>query len=451
MGGGSIINKISTINQGGLVKRLKKCIYHSVFLLLLIVLVLYTGTGCGNSGGVWHIADSLVVDFYFSEDNVEHEAYDNDFPDIIRIMLPNQNYNDTLYYVLNATIYGIDNSAYTIDQYLTKWVAINDTFANMNMKIVIKGNSIINYPWAGGMEFIDTLKIVRLSDENGISAMEGINSAFSFNVAVYNKKAKEYEYYQKDFDMSFKKSMKIEVDLTYVGSSFLEDDFNLYNIFDNFKNLINDEHIVIDAKMTNVNIPDPPSVDSTNAGWDELLEYSHLYHNSALIYENYQDTSDERSIEVIIIGMGGIEDIGHFGVTNSSNGNYLYYREGSIAYNNPIFLNIPQLHNLIMYHDQYYWEGEIGNSEFDWDAFRTDMSEAVGMILAHEIGHNVGRLLDESNPNAKNQGFGYNVMYVPGPNDTTSLTMACYLDRYFALWQKEEILKISQFYFKGNN
>jgi len=322
----------------------------------------------------------------------------------------------------------------------------------MNMKIIKEGNSIINYSWQGGMEFVDTLKILKLFNSNGISAFGSVNSAFSFKVAVYNNKTREYEYYQKDFDIYFKKLMRIEVDLTNDGSAFLDDTFSLDNIFASFKYLINDDRIIIDVKMPDANIPDPPAVvDTAGAGWDELMEYFHSYHNSALYYENYQDTSDEFSIEVIFFGSGGITNIGYFGVTNLSNGNYRYYRaNNNRAYNNPIFLNIFSLYNLIMYNDQYYWTGEIGIGTFNWGEFEADLNETLGTILAHEIGHNVGRLLDESsNKNAKNQGLDYNVMYVP--DNSTSLLMACYLDRYFDVLQIYEMLRISQFYFKDNN
>ena len=46
MGGGSIINKIITINQGGLVKRFKKCIYHPIALIILLLTL-------GSSGKWW--------------------------------------------------------------------------------------------------------------------------------------------------------------------------------------------------------------------------------------------------------------------------------------------------------------------------------------------------------------------------------------------------------------
>ncbi len=427
-------------------KKLKKCIYHPIVLLLIIILVCYTGTGCGQPSGSWRIADSLVVEFVFFDDNVSHEDYIDGFPDIIEIMLPNQNYNDTLYYVLDATIYGIDNSAYTIDQNLTKWVTINDSFGDMNMKILKEGNSIICYPWAGGMGFIDTLKIVRVSDENGISASSGIDSAFSFKVAVYNIGAKQYEYYQKDFNMSFKKSMKIEVDYTIYADDFFEGDFNIDNIISSFENLISDNKLYIDNIISNSGISEhPPVVNEYQL--DLMFDYSHPYHNSALDFELYEITDDERTIEIIFYAMGGIAC---YGVTTGTNGNLHYYSStiGDTVFNNPVFLNVFALHNVIKYNDTYYWEGEIGNSTFKVDEFRKDLSKAEGMILAHEIGHNAGNLQHVTSKG--NHGYGYNVMYVC---DDLSInrTMACYLDRHFDLWQKGEILRISQFYFKGNN
>ncbi len=100
-------------------KRLDRNIFL-IFLQFLLLSFLYSGTGCGQSQGLssWHIADSLVVSFEFP-DNVEHRGYYYGIHDIIRIMLPNQNYHDTLYYVLKATIYGIDNNTYTVDENLT--------------------------------------------------------------------------------------------------------------------------------------------------------------------------------------------------------------------------------------------------------------------------------------------------------------------------------------------
>jgi hypothetical protein len=52
--------------------------------------------------------------------------------------------------VLDAKICGIDNSIYAIDEDSTKWVTINDSFSDMNMKIMEEGNSISKVIMEGG-------------------------------------------------------------------------------------------------------------------------------------------------------------------------------------------------------------------------------------------------------------------------------------------------------------
>jgi hypothetical protein len=430
--GGSIINKISTINQGGLVKRIKKCIYHSVFLLLLIVLVLYTGTGCGNPAG-WHIADTLVVYFEFTDDNVEYYNMPDDFPDNIEIMLPNQNYNDTLYYVLDAKICGIDNSIYAIDEDSTKWVTINDSFSDMNMKIMEEGNSIISYPGIGEMEFIDTLKIVRLSDSNGISAVESVDSAFSFKVRVYNKRAKQYEEYQKDFDMSFKKLMKIEITYTENFYDFLGGDFDIDDIMGEFKYLMNISNLYIEYPRLKIIFTEPLYADSIDYS---MLGYSSNNNISASNFKIYYDITNQYSIHLILhynAGMGGVA-----GATVPSNGNFRYHNGGAF-YNDPIFVNDSYLYEIIKWGDPLYWEDSIGGI-FKEEEFMNDYKKVLGMIVAHEIGHNTGYLDDIYND-------WHNIMHLE-TNWYWQRKMYRYLDRNFDKTQKNSIMRYSQFYFK---
>ncbi len=413
-------------------KRLKKCIYHSVFLLLLIVFVLYAGTGCGNPVG-WHIADTLVVYFEFPDDNVEYYNMPDDFPDNIEIMLPNQNYNDTLYYALCAKICGINNSIYAIDEDSTKWITISDSFGDMNMKIMQEGNSIISYPGIGEMEFIDTLKIVRLSDSNGISASGSVDSAFSFKVRVYNKRAKQYEEYQKDFDMSFNKLMKIEITYTDNFYGFIEGDFDIGDIMDEFKSLMDISNLYIEYPRLKKIFTEPPYADSIDYS---MLGYSSNNNISATNFKIYYDIANQYSIHLILhfdAGVGGAA-----GATVPSNGNFRYHNGGAF-YNDPIFVNDSYLFTIIRWGDPDYWEDSIGGV-FKREKFMNDYKKVLGMIIAHEIGHNTGYLGDIYND-------WHNVMHIETEWYFAN-KMYRYLNRHFNSVQKDSIMRYSQFYFK---
>jgi hypothetical protein len=335
--------------------------------------------------------------------------------------------------VLDAKICGIDNSIYAIDEDSTKWVTINDSFSDMNMKIMEEGNSIISYPGIGEMEFIDTLKIVRLSDSNGISAVESVDSAFSFKVRVYNKRAKQYEEYQKDFDMSFKKLMKIEITYTENFYDFLGGDFDIDDIMGEFKYLMNISNLYIEYPRLKIIFTEPPYADSIDYS---MLGYSSNNNISASNFKIYYDITNQYSIHLILhynAGMGGVA-----GATVPSNGNFRYHNGGAF-YNDPIFVNDSYLYEIIKWGDPLYWEDSIGGI-FKEEEFMNDYKKVLGMIVAHEIGHNTGYLDDIYND-------WHNIMHLE-TNWYWQRKMYRYLDRNFDKTQKNSIMRYSQFYFK---
>ena len=425
---------------------MKRVIEFAIFVIILYNMIMFSGCGGSGGGGSWHITeggDTLDISFEFPSENMSYTDYFN-YGNVI-IALPNADYNDTLYYLLRATITGNDSGLEDINLDETKWITTGLTYYERNMKIV-EGQSFYNDWDPYRIIFEDTLKIVRLDGSIGISSSGGyfnsiIDSAFSFvvvlndnRVVIKDHKRNPRGIYKKPFNLSFTKKMRLEI--TYTGGfiGIISHYITIDDIFSEVKSLFNGvQNVTIETSLPDSIDDEPPQEDPSGY---ELLLYSEDHNYSAWRFKYFNDTTDEYSLHVILHLTGaGAGAVG--GCSYSGYGNYRYYCYGVDYYNDPVFVNNNTIYNLICEDPAYY---DSISGYLDTTKFMSDYKKVLGMLIAHELGHAAGNLED-------NYTDEDNIMYIETNSNKIKL-MSTYIGRSFNWDQEDSISRYSQFYFR---
>jgi len=455
MGGGSIINKILTINQGGLVKK--------AYLIVYIIFMIYNMfmiNGCSSNSsssdlylkipdfsltsGV-HAWDKLYTKAIILIPNYDYPKYDINF-NFSSIIDPSVT---TIKPEENMNIFSIEYSNHpSID--ITMIGATNITFNSDSTKVY--GQQI--------------LRIERSDYDKAISSLDNFAVVCSLK---YNENNAPKTYTQRIM-FYFRKKMLIEVDYdsdayhlidslrnnrsNLLGFDNLFDSVNMYSL----RSVYNVPNTTDSALTTNLAIDiDTTEEIATGVGpygydlnentfvhgfWTTLYsmdtlvcyEYSLGCHNSAEIFRNNHYASyATRTVHVIFSSRydGSYDTSSTFGLTIKAFGNFKWNYNGTDYYNNYIYIFTERLFR------QYYCYNYYHYANYP-DSLMPDIHRAISVIITHELGHNIGHL---SHPNDGSK----NIM-----NTLQDLFYLNFYNRYFTIEQLDTIQEFSQFYFQNH-